>query len=228
MTTETPPSKTLIVGGAKGLGEVIAAKMWDAGYEVRCLSRSTDPNLDLEWEGNLIIRRVREAIAEMEGIDNLIVSAGHGVYLNPIGNQEDVEKAVRVNEIGPMYVFRGALKGLLKSKGKACFITSTCARRPGSGGLSVYGASKAGLNGYVLNESRRAASKGIALFAVAPGWFNGPMVEDLKPEVREAAEKAIPFGRFGEMEEIADFVVIHMKLSNWCVAGHIYECSGGM
>jgi 3-oxoacyl-[acyl-carrier protein] reductase len=220
--------KTLIIGGSKGLGEEIACKCWDGGHTIRSLSRSTKPTLDLEWRGDIIIERVRAVISEMGGIDNLIVSSGHGVYLNPLGKDEDVEKAVRVNEIGPMYVFRAALKGLLKSKGKACFITSTCARRPGSGGLSVYGASKAGLNGYVLNESRRVAKKGIAMFAVAPGWFNGPMTDELNCGLRTAAVNAIPFRRFGEMDEIADFVVALLNQSNWCVGGQIYECSGGL
>jgi len=220
--------KTLIIGGAKGLGESIGAALWDDGHTIRALSRSTIPMLDLEWDGDTIIRKVRQVIKDMNGIDNLIVSSGFGIHMNPIGSGEDVEKSSRINTLGPIYCFRAAYKALLKSKGKACFITSTCARRPGSGGLSVYGASKAGLNGYVLNESRRAAGKGIALFAVAPGWFNSPMVEGLYPKVREAAEKAIPFGRFGEMNEIADFVAALMKQSNWCLAGQIFEVSGGL
>jgi 3-oxoacyl-[acyl-carrier protein] reductase len=221
-------NKTLIVGGTKGLGERIADHMWQDGHTIRCLSRSTMPNLDLEWKPEIITRRVQEIIAEMGGLDNLIVSSGHGVYLNPIGGAEDVERAVRVNEIGPIYVFRAAYKALLKSRGKACFITSTCARRPGSGGLSVYGASKAGLNGFVINESRRAASREIALFAVAPGWFDSPMVEELNPKVREAAEKSIPFGRFGDMDEIAHFVTLLFRASKWCLAGQIFEVSGGL
>jgi NAD(P)-dependent dehydrogenase (short-subunit alcohol dehydrogenase family) len=220
--------KTLIIGGSKGLGERISEKVWENNGTVRCLSRRTKPMLDLEWEGDVIIRRVREVIADMNGIDNLIVSAGAGAYLNPIGSGEDVEKMNRVNFLGPVYAFRAAYKALLKSKGKACFITSTCARRPGSGGLSVYGACKAGLNGYVINESRRAASRGIALFAVAPGWFQSEMTDELNPKVKAAAEKAIPFGRFGEMDEVAKFVASLMLQSNWCVAGQIFECSGGL
>jgi len=210
------------------LGERISTKLWDEGHTVRCLSRSTTPGLDLEWLPEVITYQIRTVIAEMGGIDNLVVSAGAGAYLNPLGSVEDVEKLLKVNMHGPIFCFRAALKALLKSKGKACFITSTCARRPGSGGLSVYGASKAGLNGYVMNESRRAASRGIALFAVAPGWFESPMVEELNPKVRASAEKAIPFGRFGEIDEIADFVVAMLKQSNWCVAGQIYEVSGGL
>jgi NAD(P)-dependent dehydrogenase (short-subunit alcohol dehydrogenase family) len=164
----------------------------------------------------------------MGGIDNLIVSSGHGIYLNPIGNHEDVEQTMRINTLGPIYVYRGAFKGLLKSKGKACMVTSTCSRPPGSGGLSIYGSSKAGLNGYVLNESRRAARREIALFSVSPGWFDSPMVEDMVPEVKKAAEEAIPFGRFGTMEEIAKFTVDLFNQSNWCLAGRIFECSGGL
>lgn len=219
---------TLIIGGHKGLGEVIAGECLSKGHRVKCLSRSSDPDLDLTWEGPTIISRVRYVIREMGGIDNLIVSSGHGIYLNPLGNHEDVEKSTRINQLGPIYVYRGAFKALLKSRGKACMITSTCSRPPGSGGLSIYGASKAGLNGFVLNESRRAARREIALFSVSPGWFDGPMIKDLKPEFKEAAEEAIPFGRFGTMEEIASATVNLFNLSNWCLSGRIFEFSGGL
>jgi 3-oxoacyl-[acyl-carrier protein] reductase len=164
----------------------------------------------------------------MGGIDNFVVSAGYGLHNSPIGNNDDVEKLVRVNYIGAMYAFRGAYKALLKSKGKACFITSTCSRRPGSGGLSVYGSAKAGINGFVVNEGRRAARKGVALFSVSPGWFDSDMTAQLLPEVRAAAEKSIPFGRFGTMEEIAEFTTALFRLSNWCLAGQIFEVSGGL
>jgi 3-oxoacyl-[acyl-carrier protein] reductase len=219
---------TLIIGGSKGLGEKLIEYCWDKEHTVYTMSRSTSPALDLNWDGSVIIQEVRKKIKDMGGIDNLIVSSGHGIYLNPIGNAVDVETTVRVNHVGPIYVFRGALKGLITSQGKACMITSTASRRPGSGGLSVYGSAKAGLNGFVLNEGRRAARREIALFAVSPGWFDSPMVEDFTPEKKQKLEENIPFGRFGTTDEIAEFTVSLLGLSNWCLAGQIFECSGGM
>jgi 3-oxoacyl-[acyl-carrier protein] reductase len=133
----------------------------------------------------------------------------------------------QTNVFGPMTVFRACQKELLKSKGKAVVITSTCARRPGSGGLSVYGSTKAAMNSWVVNEGRRQAKHGIALCAIAPGWFDSPMTAELNPKVKEAAEKQIPFKRFGKPAEIADFVVNIMNQSNWCLAGQVFEVSGG-
>jgi 3-oxoacyl-[acyl-carrier protein] reductase len=221
--------RTLIIGGSKGLGAEIKKQLeTNSPAQVVTLCRHGDVFLDLEWHGETIVQRVRETIRDMGGIDNLIISSGFGIYLNPIGGTEDIRKTIQINQTGPICAFRGALKGLLRSKGKACMITSTCSRRPGSGGLSVYGASKAGLNGFVLNEARRVATKGIALYAISPGWFDGPMVEELHPKIRKAAEKAIPFGRFGTEEEIAQCVVSTLSMSNWCLAGQIWEMSGGL
>ena len=119
------------------------------------------------------------------------------------------------------------LRKLLRSKGKAVFVTSTAARRPGSGGLSYYAATKGALNSWVISEGRRQAKKGIGLCAVAPGFFESPMTDEMAPGLVEAVTKAIPFGRFGSCDEIATFIDSLLDQSNWTLAGSIYECAGG-
>jgi NAD(P)-dependent dehydrogenase (short-subunit alcohol dehydrogenase family) len=197
------------------------------GNVVTTLSRSTKPALDVEWNEKKIKEAVGNAIKDMGGLDVLIVSSGLGAYMTPTASDADVKKMYQTNVFGPMTVFKACQKALLKSKGKALFISSTCARRPGSGGLSVYGSTKAAMNSWVQNEGRRQAKHGIALAAVAPGWFDSPMTDTLKLPVREAAEKAIPFGRFGSVGEVAKFTVDLLNQSNWVLAGQVFECSGG-
>lgn len=230
----------LIIGGNKGLGlaikELLISQAWDnepwrPSPKIVCMNRhSEETPLDLTWDGHKIVREVRTVVrGELEGyVDKFICSSGDGKYNNPIGDPDAVTRTMKVNLEGPIHAYRGAFKGLIKTKGKACFITSTCSRKPGSGGLSLYGTSKAGLNGYVINEGRRAARAGVALFAVAPGWFHSEMTEGMngKPSYASAV-KAIPFGRFGEADEIADFVVSLLGRSNWCLAGNVIECAGG-
>jgi len=228
--------RVLLIGGSKGLGAEIKKRLQspkrlqDAGVwgnTVTTLSRSTSPALDLEDSCEKIREAVSNAVKDMGGLDVLIVSSGLGAYMTPTVSDEEVKKMYQTNVFGPMTVFKTCQKPLLKSKGKALFISSTCARRPGSGGLSVYGSTKAAMNSWVMNEGRRQAKHGIALAAVAPGWFDSPMTDTLKLPVREAAEKAIPFGRFGSVEEVAKFTVDLLNQSNWILAGQIFECSGG-
>ena len=219
----------LIIGGSKGLGKQLGANLESGTNNVVCLSRSSDIPLDLEWNTDYISELARKVVQDRLGgaLDVLILASGMGAYFAPTVSGAAVEKMFKVNVLGPLAVFRGCQKFLLASKGKACMITSTCSRRPGSGGLSIYGATKGAINSWVVNESRRQSKKGVAVFAVSPGFFNSEMTEEIKPRLKEAITKAIPFKRFGEVGEIAEFVESLLYQSNWCLSGQIYECSGG-
>lgn len=216
----------LIIGGNKGLGKVIADKLITDGNNVICLSRNSSIPLDLLWDEERIKAQVKAAIPN--GLDTLIVSSGEGAYLHPLTSQNKVEELMKINFIGPTTVFKACVKPLLKSRGKAIFITSTAGRKPGSGGLSYYGASKMAMNSWVMSESRRFAKHGVALCTVAPSWFDSGMTSDIKPGLKNASTRAIPFGRFGNIDEISNFVVNLMNQSNWCLAGTTFEVTGGL
>ena len=225
----------LIIGRSKGLGEQLKDSMetpfapMEFANNIVCLSRSSNIPLDLEWNADYISELVRKVVQDRLGgaLDILVISSGMGAYYAPTVSGVAVEKMFKVNVLGPLAVFRGCQKFLLTSKGKACFITSTCSRRPGAGGLSIYGATKGAINSWVISEARRQAKKGIALFAVSPGFFDSEMTDEIKPELRTAITKAIPFRRFGEINEVAEFVESLLFQSNWCLSGQIFECSGG-
>lgn len=221
--------RVVLVGGTSGLGEEIKylLKLNEHEYEYRAVNRQTCSRFDLRGPEEQIKSTMQDAIADMGGCEALIVSAGSGAYHKPTVSQDTVEELMKVNFIGPTTCFRAAQKALLKSKGKAIFVSSTVARRPGSGGLSYYAATKGALNSWVQSEGRRQAKHGVALCAVSPGWFDSPMTEGINISVRLASEKAIPYGRFGTRSEIADFTVGLLHQSNWCLAGSIYELSGG-
>lgn len=221
--------RVVLVGGNKGLGEAIKwrLKLNEHEYEYRAVTRKVCPGFDLTAQESVIRYIIQDAINDMGGCEALIVSAGSGAYLKPTVSQDTVEEMMKVNFIGPTTCFRAAQKALLKSKGKAVFVSSTVARRPGSGGLSYYAATKGAMNSWVQSEGRRQAKHGVALCAVSPGFFKSPMTDEINPRVRMASEKAIPYGRFGTCDEIAEFTVGLLHQSNWCLAGSIYELSGG-
>lgn len=231
--------KILLVGGSKGLGKELLCQLTrhtdnHVVYVCRTHSELVEirdslewMELDLNWGSPDIAHVVKKAATRLGGIDALIVSSGHGAYHPVLVSDATIQKMFQTNVFGPWAVYREALKYLLKSRGKAIFVTSIADRKPGCGGLSWYAGSKGAVNSWVISESRRAASKGVALCAVSPGFFDSEMTEDMKPEEKEKSTKAIPYGRFGGVGEIAMFVKGLLDQSNWAVAGSIYELSGG-
>ena len=217
----------LLIGGSKGIGQAIREKLVSQDHIVTTMNR---PYMDLTLSTEEISNRIKQCMKIKNHylpIDALIVSAGQGAFMNPIVSDETAETLFRTNTIGPIACYWGALKGLLKAQGKVIFITSTVARKPGSGGLSLYAATKGALHSFVISEGRRAAKHGIGICAVAPGYIDSPMTESLIPQVRNSVVKGIPYGRMGLPGEVADFVSNLIHQSNWCLAGSIYELSGG-
>lgn len=217
--------KYILIGGSKGLGLELynKLKVTDKCYT---MNRSKG-NLDLEWSAERITEAVKNGINYIGGCDVLLISSGLGAYFPPNVSADRIEQLFQVNVLGPMTVFRAAQKALLKSKGKAIFISSATSRKPSSGGLSYYAATKGSINSFVCAEARRQGKHGIAICSVSPGFFESPMTEDIHPKVKAASLKNIPMNRFGECEEIANFVIDLSKQTNWVIAGSNYECTGG-
>jgi 3-oxoacyl-[acyl-carrier protein] reductase len=219
--------KILLIGGSKGLGQIIYEKL---GYfhSIITMSRhSTEYTLDLNWSEEKIQKAVKKAIRDLGGCDVLIVSSGYTKQTGPLVPEAEAQKLLKINYLGPMVVYKTVLRSLLKSKGKAIFVSSTVVRKPSASWLAHYAASKGALEAWAIPESKRAAEHGIGVCVVRPGWFNEGMADGLRCDTKRKAAKAIPFKRFGERKEIAEFISSLLYQSNWVIAGSVYEMTGG-
>jgi 3-oxoacyl-[acyl-carrier protein] reductase len=231
----TPPESNVdirrnvaLIGGSKGLGAALKTTLTASGHNVFAIGRGPGLlSIDLSWHENKIRHNLKAASHALSNIDTLIVTAGMGSYDPPWVSYEKVDHLFRVNVLGPMAVFRAMQRKLLKTRGRAIFVTSTAARRPGSGGLAYYAATKGAMHSWIISEARRQIKHDVALCAVAPGFFDSPMTDRMAPSLRRATEKAIPAGRYGKDYEIASFISDLLWQSNWVLAGQIFEASGG-
>jgi len=87
--------------------------------------------------------------------------------------EDDVERVLRVNAMGPMLAIREFGRGLVAagSPGAVVNITSTTAHVASLPGLGVYAASKAALLAYTRAAATDLARHRIRVNAVAPGWM---------------------------------------------------------
>lgn len=164
--------------------------------------RRADVPLDLAWPEALIQRNVRWAINMLRGCDQLVLSAGYSAYTLPreyVGGR--AARHMAINYFGRLAVLRAAYGALVESAGVALFLTSTAASS-GPPGLPCYAASLAACEAFVRSEGRRLRDR-FKITALAPGWTNSPMTENLRADYREAAERWMPIGRFLEPEEVA-------------------------
>jgi len=94
---------------------------------------------------------------------------------------------------------------------------------------AAYCASKAGVVGFARECAREFAQYGIRVNTVLPGIIDTPLTEPLQaqPEVMERWQKAIPLGRIGLAQEVADAVLFLCSDASRYITGSTLTVDGG-
>jgi 3-oxoacyl-[acyl-carrier protein] reductase len=133
-----------------------------------------------------------------------------------------------INLKGTFLCTKAAIKDMMKArKGKIINITSIVGVQ-GNAGQANYAASKAGIIGFTKSVSREYGSKGVTVNAVAPGFIQTAMTDQLPDNVKDAYLKQIPAGRFGSPEDVANVVEFLASDKASYVTGQVIEVTGGM
>jgi 3-oxoacyl-[acyl-carrier protein] reductase len=98
----------------------------------------------------------------------------------------------------------------------------------GNPGQANYSAAKAGLIGLTKSLAREIAGRQITVNAVAPGLIATEMTASLPERVRQAAIDAIPAGRLGTAEEVAEAIVFLAGPGAAYITGHVMHVDGGL
>lgn len=142
----------------------------------------------------------------------LVNSAGLNMTGTMLGDMSlaQFDRVVRSDLYGPFLTCRRLVRGLQPTggKGRIVNISSIHERAPRPGGVD-YDAAKGGLAQLTATLALELAPKGIAVNGVAPGMILTPMNQSAldNPQELRTKEAAIPWGRAGRPEEVADLVV---------------------
>jgi 3-oxoacyl-[acyl-carrier protein] reductase len=91
---------------------------------------------------------------------------------------------------------------MVERKGRIVNIASIVAAT-GYSGLSVYSATKASLVGFTRSLARELGQLGITVNAVAPGFIETAMTDELSAEEREQITRRSALKRMAEAEDVA-------------------------
>jgi len=240
--------KTVIVtGGSRGIGKHISLAFATAGYNVVInynKSRESAEQLceEIKKHGvdSLAVKAdvssfeesqklVETAIEHFKKIDVLINNSGvvkDNLILRM--KEEDFDSVIEVNLKGTWNMCRHISGHLLKNReGKIINITSVVALI-GNPGQSNYVASKAGIIGLTKTLAKEMGSRNITVNAVAPGFIETEMTNELPSEVQDTYLKQIPLKRFGKASEVADLCVFLASSKADYITGQTISVNGGM
>lgn len=236
--------KTAIVtGGSRGIGEAIVYKLASMGadialiyagssevaekvsdkvkseYNVKCNTYNCDVA-----DFNLVKETIAKIKEDFGGVQILINNAGvTRDGLIAMMKEEDYDKVLDTNLKGTFNMIRHTAGLFIRAK-EGCIVNiSSISGMMGNAGQANYSASKAGVIGLTKSVARELASKNIRCNAVAPGFIKTAMTENL---VSDALINAIPLGRVGDVEDIADAVAYLVNAKY--ITGEILKVDGGM
>ena len=117
--------------------------------------------------------------------------------------EEDWDVVLATNLKSAFNCCKAALRPMMRQKyGRIVNITSV-AGLAGNAGQTNYAASKAGLIGFTKSLAKEVGSRNITVNAVAPGFVETDLTKSLPADLKEAAIKATPLGRWGTGEDVA-------------------------
>ena len=97
----------------------------------------------------------------------------------------------------------------------------------GMAGASHYASAKAGLIGLTKSLALELAPKGITVNAIALGYFNAGLIEDVSTDLQNEIKKKIPMGRFGEKQDIGPAIEYLISPESQFYTGQVMHLNGG-
>jgi len=242
--------KTVVVAGASGGINLELAKMFSRhGGRVAVISRDRsrieaaatairvetgNPALGLAGDVRDYQRleRVMESVFAEFGAFDVVISGAAGNFVARAADMSanGFKSVVDIDLIGTFNVLRAAYAYFVKPGASVINISAPQATSPYDGQAHVSSA-KAGINLLTQSLALEWGKDGIRVNAISPGPVSGTEgMARLTPD-RVAVERlsaAIPMGRFGAKDEIANLAMFLCSEAAAYITGTIIPCDGGL
>jgi 2-hydroxycyclohexanecarboxyl-CoA dehydrogenase len=175
---------------------------------------------------------VKESLNLFQKIDVLVNNAGWDKVEPFLKSEPDTwKKIIDINLMGQVHTCKAILPIMIENGyGKVVNIASDAAR-VGSTGEAIYSAAKGGVVALTKTLAREMARHKININCVAPGPSDTPLFKEIgsyNEGLAGALEKAIPFRRLAQPEDIAGAVAYFVSDDAVYVTGQTLSVSGGL
>lgn len=242
----------IVTGGCGGIGAALCERFAQEGAKVAIFDLNAEGAGqvagNIQAEGGVAASygvditdypAVAAAVARVESelgpVDVLVNNAGWDHAARFLDTEPPLwDKIININLKGPINLHHAVLKGMA-ARGKGSIVNvSSDAGRVGSSGESVYSACKGGIIAFTKTIAREVARKHINVNVVCPGPTDTPLFRDFAGEgesgakLRNALEKAIPFGRLGQPQDVVGAVCFLASEDADFITGQVLSVSGGL
>ena len=238
----------VVTGAGRGIGRAIAGVFALAGAQVVVATRTGGPGEEtvrqIEAAGGnarLITVDLADRTAAFSLIEQTADSLGrldivvHNAGVFPFVTVDDItedelDNTFDVNLKAAFWLTKASVPFLRNAPSPRLLFTSSLSGNRFSAPTMVhYGASKAGLNGFIRGAALEYAPDRITVNGVEPGAILTDALRQMAgPERHEAAAAAIPLGRLGDPEDIANAMLFLASDEASYITGQTIVVDGGV
>jgi 3-oxoacyl-[acyl-carrier protein] reductase len=237
----------LVTGSGRGIGQAIAIKLAEVGAnviindigdvstvesvveEIRSMNRESTAIMADVSSSSDVDRMIEEATTAFGKIDILVNNAGiTRDQLLMRMSDEDWDNVISVNLKSVFLCTRAVLRNMVKQRWGRIINISSIAAITGNPGQANYTSAKAGIIGFTRTVAREVASRSITVNAIAPGFIDTQMTQQLNESQQQELKKLIPVGFIGTPRDIAEAAAFLASEEARYITGQVLNVNGGM
>lgn len=246
VSTSLEGKVALVTGASRGIGAAIADQLGQQGATVigTATSESGAERISARFaEAGIAGKGVVLNVTDQESVDGVVkgIAAEYGaptILINNAGiTKDNILMRMKDDEwfdvidtnLNSIYrVCKACVRGMTKARwGRIINITSVIGSM-GNVGQSNYAATKAGAAGVTRALAKELGSRSITVNAVAPGFIQTEMTDELSDDAKNALLGMVPLARLGAPEEIAQVVNFLASDAAGYITGETIHVNGGM
>ncbi|MEO8037104.1 MAG: 3-oxoacyl-[acyl-carrier-protein] reductase [Acidobacteriota bacterium] len=245
MNIDLKGRRALVTGASRGIGEAIARRLAESGAHVVLAARSlaqvektageltaagfSAEGFELDITHENVRERIRTLLEGQPSIDILVNNAGITeddlfIRMKP----EAWTSVMRTNLDSAFHITQEIVKKMIRARWGRVINISSVVGLMGNPGQVNYASSKAALIGFTKALALEIGSRSVTVNAIAPGFIETAMTDQLTGEQRTALETRIALKRLGTPDDIANAAVFLASEQAGYITGTVLNVSGGL